>query len=108
MVEMSLVSGVGQVAAYAMVVPAEHLRPRLADAALRAEVQSEMEQLLASVNKAVAEYEQLQMIVVVPEPWSIEAGTLTPTMKIKRARIENVVAPRIEGWYASRARVVWA
>ncbi len=108
MVEMSLVSGVGQVAAYAMVVPAEHLRPRLADAALRAEVQSEMELLLASVNKAVAEYEQLQMIVVVPEPWSIEAGTLTPTMKIKRARIENVVAPRIEGWYASRARVVWA
>jgi long-subunit acyl-CoA synthetase (AMP-forming) len=108
MVEMSLVSGVGQVAAYAMVVPAEHLRPRLADPAVRAEVQTEMEQLLASVNKAVAEYEQLQMIVVVPEPWSIEAGTLTPTMKIKRARIENVVAPRIEGWYASRARVVWA
>ena len=108
MVEMSLVSGVGQVAAYAMVVPAEHLRPRLKESALRAEIQSEMEQLLAHVNKSVAEYEQLQMIVVVGEPWSIEAGTLTPTMKIKRARIENAVAPKIDTWYASRARVVWA
>jgi len=108
MVEMSLVSGVGQVAAYAMVVPAEHLRPRLAEAALRAQLQSEMEQLLARINEAVAEYEQLKMIVVVAEPWSIEAGTLTPTMKIKRARIEDTVAPLVERWFAEPRQVLWA
>jgi len=33
MIELSMVSGVGQAAAYAMVVLAEELRPRLADAA---------------------------------------------------------------------------
>ena len=33
MVELSLVSGVGQPAAYAMVLLAEHLRPRMAEAA---------------------------------------------------------------------------
>jgi long-chain acyl-CoA synthetase len=42
MVELSLVSGVGQQAAYAMVVPAEGLRPKLADAGLRAEFEAEM------------------------------------------------------------------
>jgi long-subunit acyl-CoA synthetase (AMP-forming) len=48
------------------------------------------------------------MIVVVREPWSIENGFLTPTMKIKRARIEAAVAPQVEGWYAGRDRVQWA
>ena len=52
-----------------------------------------MEQLLHDVNRALADHEQLQMIVVVREPWSIENGFLTPTMKIKRSRIEAAVEP---------------
>ena len=108
MVELSMVSGVGHPAAYAIVVPAEALRPRLGDPAVRAEVQREMEQLLASVNAQLADYEQLQMIVVAREPWSIEDGTLTPTMKIRRARIEKAVEPMVDGWYAAKQRVVWA
>lgn len=108
MVELSLVSGVGQPAAYALVVLAEALRPRLADAAVRADVQREMEQLLADVNRTLADYEALQMIVLVRDPWSIENGFLTPTMKIKRARIEAAVEPKVAGWYEQRARVIWA
>ncbi|MCU0929771.1 MAG: AMP-binding protein, partial [Burkholderiaceae bacterium] len=108
MVELSMVSGVGHPSAYAIVVPAEALRPRLGDPAVRAEVQREMEQLLDSVNAAVADYERLQMIVVAREPWSIEDGTLTPTMKIRRARIEKAVEPKVDGWYAAKQRVVWA
>ncbi len=108
MVELSMVSGVGHPAAYAIVVPAEALRPRLGDPAVRAEVQREMEQLLASVNAQVPDYERLQMIVVAREPWSIEDGTLTPTMKIRRARIEKAVEPKVDGWYAAKQPVVWA
>jgi len=108
MVELSLVSGVGQAAAYALVVPAEALRPRLADAAVRTEVQREMEQLLAHVNGELPDYEALQMIVVMREPWSIENGFLTPTMKIRRSRIEAAVQPLVDGWYAQRSRVLWA
>jgi long-subunit acyl-CoA synthetase (AMP-forming) len=108
MIEMSLVSGVGQPAAYGLVVLAEDLRPRLGEAALRAEVEREMAQLLAQVNRQLADYEQLHMIVVEREPWSIENGCLTPTMKVKRARIEGAVAHRVEAWYAGGRSVVWA
>jgi len=108
MIELSLVSGVGQPAAYALVVLAESLRPQLQEAAVHAQVQGEMEQLLADVNRVVADYEALQMIVVVRDPWSIENGMLTPTMKIRRARIEAAVEPLVAGWYAQRSRVVWA
>ncbi len=108
MVELSMVSGVGHPAAYAIVVPAEDLRPRLAEPAVRAQVQREMEALLDSVNAQLPDYERLQMIVVARQPWTIENGCLTPTMKIKRAGIEKAVAGDVERWYAAGQRVVWA
>jgi long-chain acyl-CoA synthetase len=107
MIELSMVSGVGQSAAYALVIPAEALRPRLDDPAARAEMQREMEQLLQQVNRELSDYEHLRMIVVVRDPWSIENGFLTPTMKIKRSRIEAAVAPRVDGWYTQRETVLW-
>jgi len=109
MIESCMVSGVGQPAAYALVVPAEELRPRLpADSALRVHFEGEMAALLARVNDDLADYEQVGLIVIAREPWSIEAGTLTPTMKIRRNRIEALVAPQVEGWYARGERVLWA
>ena len=108
MVELSLVSGVGQSAAYAIVVLAEELRPRLGDPALRKQVQAELEGLLDTVNRGLADYEQLRMIVVANEPWSIENGCLTPTMKIRRARIEAAVAPQVDHWYTEPRKVLWA
>jgi long-subunit acyl-CoA synthetase (AMP-forming) len=106
-IELSCVSGVGQPAAYALVVLAEHLRPRVHDPAVRAEVEAALGEWLKTVNRHVTEYERLQLFVVVAEPWSIEAGTLTPTMKIKRSRIEEQVAAQLEGWYASGKAVIW-
>jgi len=46
--------------------------------------------------------------VIASEPWSIENGCLTPTMKIKRSRIEAAVSPNVEAWYASHGAVHWA
>ena len=108
MVELSMVSGMGQPAAYAVVVLDEHLRPKLADDTVRAQVDTALRQLLAAVNADLASHEHLQMLVVAREPWSMEAGTLTPTMKIKRSRIEDSVAAAVDQWYATGAPVVWA
>jgi len=108
MVELSLVSGVGQPAPYAMVLLAEDLRPRQDDPAVRARVQGELEHQLLHVNQGLPDYAKLRMIVVVREPWSIENGCLTPTMKIKRAHIEAAVASQIERWYADGRTVQWA
>lgn len=108
MIELSMVSGVGQPSAYGIVVLAESIRPRLSDPAVRAEVQTEMTALLKRVNTGVAEYERLQMLVIAKEPWSIENGCLTPTMKIKRSRIEKELQPLVDGWYEAKAPVLWA
>jgi long-subunit acyl-CoA synthetase (AMP-forming) len=107
MIELSMVSGVGYPAAYAIVLLAETLRPRQADPQVRAEVQQQLSQLLDQVNASVADYEQLKMIVVAREAWSIENGLLTPTMKIKRAKIEKMLEPEVARWYADKQKVLW-
>ncbi|MBX3644494.1 MAG: AMP-binding protein [Rubrivivax sp.] len=108
MIEQAMVSGVGQPAAYALVVLAEELRPRTGDPAVRAQVEQALGALLKQVNAQVADYERLQMIVIAREPWTIENGRLTPTMKIKRSRIEEGAAPDVAAWYAASKPVVWS
>ena len=108
LIELSMVSGVGQQAAYATVVLAEEQRPKAGDAAGRAELTAQLAALLHEVNTGLADYEQLRMIVVASEPWTIDNGCLTPTMKIKRARIEADVAASVERWYGQPGPVIWA
>ena len=108
MVELSMVAGVGQPAAFGLVLLAENLRPRLDDPAVRAEVHAAMETLLRDLNSGLADYAQLCMLVILREPWSVENGCLTPTMKIKRSHIEALIAPKVERWYADGHKVQWA
>ena len=74
---------------------------------MRAEFIEEMTAVLKRVNSKVADYEQLKMIVVASEPWSMDNGFLTPTMKIKRNRIEAAVDPQVEKWFAAKGPVIW-
>ncbi|MDT8989645.1 AMP-binding protein [Curvibacter sp. APW13] len=108
MIEQSMVSGVGQVSAYAMVVLNETLRPKQDNPEVRKEVEAELSKMLKTINSELADYEQLRMFVVVRQPWSIENGCLTPTMKIKRAKIENVAEAQLEAWYNTKGAVIWA
>jgi long-chain acyl-CoA synthetase len=108
MVELSLVSGAGEPAPYALVVLNEQLRPRLADPAVRRHVEAEMGEALSKINETLASHERLRMLVVASSPWSIENGCLTPTMKIKRSRIESDVADAVRAWYSQAGPVVWA
>ena len=107
LIEMSMVSGVGQPAAYALVTLSEEIRPSLGEPGVRERVERELAELLQRVNSQVADYEQLKMLVVSGNPPTVENGLLTPTMKVKRAKVEAAVADRMERWYAAKGPVVW-
>ena len=108
MIESSMVSGVGQSASYALIVLAEDVRPKINDAAFKAEITEQMIGLLKETNKGLADYEQMKMIVIANEPWSIDNGCLTPTMKIKRSKIEEKVAPLVDAWFEGKDAVLWS
>jgi long-subunit acyl-CoA synthetase (AMP-forming) len=106
-VEMSCVSGSGRPQPYALILPAEEVRATLGDSRARAQLESDLQVLLDEVNQEVEGFERLQFLAVVREPWLIENGFLTPTMKIKRSKLEDSYGPKTEGWYGVGQRVVW-
>jgi len=105
---LSMVSGNAQAQPYALVVLAEQLRLELQQTGAREQVSAELGMLLKQINQPLAHYEQLQFIVVANTPWGIENGCLTPTMKIKRNRIEDMVKSQVDAWYAQNQDVIWA
>ena len=108
LIEQSLVTGVGQPQPCALVVLSENIRPRLGDPAVRTQVATELKALLTSVNAELPDYEHLCRIIIVKEPWTIENGMLTPTMKVKRSRIEAAVQQDLDAWYAAKEKICWA
>jgi len=80
---------------------------RSAGADGKAALEASLAEHLVRVNDGLDPHEQLDCLVVVTEPWSVENGFITPTFKVKRNRIEEVYAPLYEGWTASRKPVVW-
>ena len=107
LIELSMVSGSGFEKAYGLVVLAEEWRPKLSQAAVRSQIEHQLAELLAHVNAHSADYEQLKMLVVSTEPWTIENGCLTPTMKIKRSRIEFNVQHQLDSWYSTSQTIIW-
>ena len=80
---------------------------RARDAAARSAMEASLAEHLAAVNAPLDPHEQLDCLVVVTQPWTVDNGFITPTFKVKRNRIEEVYASKYDGWVASRRKVVW-
>ncbi|MDU9407757.1 AMP-binding protein [Pseudomonas sp. zfem001] len=73
----------------------------------RDELESSLKALLAEVNGRLDHHERLQGLVLVKEVWAVENGFLTPTLKIKRAVIEDTYGERFAEWQQRSEAVLW-
>ncbi len=62
---------------------------------------------LAAVNEQLDPHEQLECLVLVITPWSVDNGFITPTFKIKRNRVEEVYGANYERWAGARKKILW-
>jgi long-chain acyl-CoA synthetase len=67
------------------------------------QVQSLYEGIVEQVNRNLARYERLKKVLVISEELSIEDGTLTPTLKLRRRNVESRYKEQIEKLYADPA-----
>jgi len=107
LLEQSCVAGSGRPACYATLQLAEGLRKHYDEQDFRATTTAHLEKLLRQVNSQVEDYERLQFLAVVRDPWQVENDFLTPTLKIKRDVIEAAYEPMLDSWYASGQKVIW-
>lgn len=106
-IEVVCVAGAECPQPHALINLSEDDFPKRNDPAFRNKIEDDFKNLMADVNKTVDPHEALQFMVVVKDSWNIENSFLTPTMKIKRDVIEGAYKDQIDGWYASKQKVIW-
>jgi len=63
---------------------------------------------LQTINAKLEPHEKLACLAAVTTTWTPENGFVTPTLKVKRAKVEEVYAPHFGRWLALGQAVVWA
>ncbi len=61
------------------------------------------QEIVDKVNLDLANFESMKRVSIVPDEWSVEDGTLTPSMKLKRRVVEKKYAREIGEFYADEA-----
>jgi long-chain acyl-CoA synthetase len=62
--------------------------------------------LIARANERLKQfprYVRVRRVVATSEPWTVENGLLTPTLKVRREKVQKELGPQIERAYASGA-----
>jgi long-subunit acyl-CoA synthetase (AMP-forming) len=107
-IEAVCVGGANRPSTFALVLLSDEARKGSgAGGGGRGPMTQELQTLLEAVNQKLDPHERLDFIVVVKDPWSIDNGFLTPTLKIRRGVIEKHYEPAIDGFYACRRPVIW-
>jgi long-chain acyl-CoA synthetase len=67
----------------------------------RPDVQSLYAQVVAGVNERLAQFERIKKFELLAREFTVEAGELTPTLKVRRRVVEDRCRELIEGMYRS-------
>ena len=100
LIDQVCVMGAGLRAPVAVVVPSA-----AAAQAVRDEIDDDLKSTLRAVNDMLESHERLATIYIVKDSWTIENGLLTPTLKIKREKLEARYTDLIR---QGGATIVWS
>jgi long-chain acyl-CoA synthetase len=106
-IEACLVTGANLVQPLALVMLSADAAARSTSLDSRQELTYSLERHLTTVNARLEPHERLKCLAVLTTPWTPENGFVTPTMKVKRRRIEERYAQQYAQWYEQGQSVVW-
>jgi long-chain acyl-CoA synthetase len=73
----------------------------------RIELEGSLSEHLTAINATLDPRERLDCLVVMTEAWTVDNDLVTPTLKVKRNRIDDIFAKHYESWVRVRKPVVW-
>jgi long-chain acyl-CoA synthetase len=107
-VEACAVTGANLPQPLAIVMLSQEAVTRCANTEGKAALVASLQGHLAQINAKLDPHEKLDCLAVVTIAWTPENGFVTPTLKVKRARIEEAYGAQYETWTARHQPVVWA
>jgi long-chain acyl-CoA synthetase len=107
-IEACCVVGANYPQPFAMLMLNEDAVAKARDPAGRAALEDAMTNHLMTVNHGLDPHEQLEMLILMTEPWTVENGLITPTFKVKRNVLEARYVAHFDKWTSSERKVVWA
>lgn len=63
--------------------------------------------VVEAVNAKLEHHEHLSKVVIVNDPWTVDNGLVTPSMKVKRGAVEAKYGSRITEWGEAKDTVLW-
>ena len=66
-----------------------------------------MEEFLNKVNSGMDNYKKIEKVVFVKDEWTPDNNLTPPTLKIKRAKIDERCMEDYENWYKHEESILW-
>ena len=71
------------------------------------ETTEKMNNFLERINSSMDSYKKIKKVVFLKDEWTPENDLTTPTLKIKRAKIDEEFAKNYESWYNNENVIIW-
>jgi len=107
-IEACCVVGANYPQPFAMLMLNEDAAAKAREPAGRAALEDAMANHLMTVNQGLDPHEQLEVLILMTEPWTVENGLITPTFKVKRNVLETRHAASFDKWTSGGRKIVWA
>lgn len=101
-IDQVCVVGTGIPQPIALIVVSELGKPKS-----KAELEQSLQDTIDNLNPGLEKFEKIAKAIIMKEDWSVDNGLLTPTLKVKRNRVEAIHMEMYGQWFESSDKVVY-
>ncbi len=71
------------------------------------EIETQFEGLIKKVNQELANFEKVSTMVIIKNPWTEDNELLTPTLKVRRNKIDEKYMKHYSSWHENNSTLIW-
>jgi len=73
----------------------------------KTEIETSLNNAVQKINAELSNYNKISTIIIDKETWSEDNRILTPTLKVRRPRIDELYGNLYSNWHEEKSKVIW-